>query len=125
LGQDSKHLNNITTAGDLKLATTVTTRRIRRKRRRPPRKLNRQMRGKMMVLFGVILTALCVLIGRLMYIEYTNGSNYEKKVLSMQSYDSQTLPFQRGDIVDANGTVLATSVAVYNVILDCSVMTDK
>jgi stage V sporulation protein D (sporulation-specific penicillin-binding protein) len=78
-----------------------------------------------MVLFGAILALLCGLIGRLMYIEYTNGSNYEKKVLSMQSYDSQTIPFQRGDIVDSNGTVLATSVAVYNVILDCSVMTDK
>ena len=33
--------------------------------------------------------------------------------------------FQRGNIVDSNGTVLATSVAVYNVVLDCSVMTSK
>lgn len=33
--------------------------------------------------------------------------------------------FQRGNIVDKNGTILATSVAVYNVILDCSVMTSK
>ena len=32
---------------------------------------------------------------------------------------------QRGNIVDSNGTVLATSVAVYNVVLDCSVMTSK
>ena len=43
----------------------------------------------------------------------------------MQSYDSKTIPYQRGDIVDRNGTVLATSVAVYNVILDCSVMTSE
>jgi stage V sporulation protein D (sporulation-specific penicillin-binding protein) len=83
------------------------------------------MRGKLMVLFSAILALLCVLIGRLMYIEYTNGEKYEKKVLSMQSYDSKTIPYQRGDIVDCSGTVLATSVAVYNVILDCSVMTDK
>lgn len=48
-----------------------------------------------------------------------------KKVLSLQSYDSKTIPFQRGNIVDSNGTVLATSVAVYNVVLDCSVMTSK
>ena len=48
-----------------------------------------------------------------------------KKVLSLQSYDSVKLPFQRGNIVDKNGTILATSVAVYNVILDCSVMTSK
>lgn len=60
-----------------------------------------------------------------MYINYTSGEKYEKKVLSMQSYDSKTIPYQRGDIIDCNGTVLATSVAVYNVILDCSVLTSE
>ncbi|MFQ7239351.1 MAG: peptidoglycan D,D-transpeptidase FtsI family protein [Roseburia intestinalis] len=60
-----------------------------------------------------------------MYIEYTSGDKYEKIVLSQQEYDSQTIPYQRGDIVDSKGTVLATSIAVYNVILDCSVMTSK
>lgn len=58
-----------------------------------------------------------------MYINYTSGEKYEKKVLSSQSYDSMIIPYQRGDIVDRNGNVMATSVAVYNVILDCSVMT--
>lgn len=81
------------------------------------------MRLKLFVLFSIIAVGMCGLIGRLMYIEYSSGDKYEKKVLSLQSYDSVTLPFQRGDIVDTNGTVLATSVAVYNVILDCSVMT--
>ena len=52
------------------------------------------------------------IIGRLMFIEYTSGDAYTKKVLSLQSYDSKTIPFQRGNIVDSNGTVLATSVAV-------------
>ncbi len=78
---------------------------------------------KLMVLFSLLVLCLVGLIGRLMYIEYTSGEAYTKKVLSLQSYDSVTLPFQRGDIVDSKGTVLATSVAVYNVILDCSVMT--
>lgn len=58
-----------------------------------------------------------------MYIEYTSGEKYEKIVLSQQEYDSKTIPYQRGDILDAKGNVLATSIAVYNVILDCSVMT--
>lgn len=83
------------------------------------------MRVKLMALFSVFLAALCFLIGKLMYIEHTKGEKYEKKVLSMQSYDSKTIPYQRGEITDRRGTVLATSVAVYNVILDCSVMTDK
>lgn len=43
----------------------------------------------------------------------------------MQSYDSKTIPYQRGEIIDRSGTVLATSVAVYNVILDCTVVNDK
>ena len=96
-----------------------------RKRKRPVRKIGRKMKTKLFVLFLLLVLVLLVLIGRLMYIEYTSGDAYTKKVLSLQSYDSKTIPFQRGDIVDANGTVLATSVAVYNVILDCSVMTGK
>ncbi len=91
--------------------------------KKPVLKISRSMRRKLIVLFTVLIVCLCALIGRLMYINYTSGEKYEKKVLSMQSYDSVTIPYQRGDIVDRNGTVLATSVAVYNVILDCSVMT--
>lgn len=95
------------------------------RRKRPVKKFGRSMRVKLMTLFSMFLVVLCGLIGRLMYIEHTKGEKYEKKVLSMQSYDSKTIPYQRGEIVDRRGTVLATSVAVYNVVLDCSVMTDK
>ncbi len=63
-----------------------------------------------------------LLIGRLMYIEYNSGDRYQKIVLSQQEYDSSIIPFKRGDIVDAKGTVLATSIDVYNVILDCKLM---
>ena len=96
-----------------------------RKVKRPIPKLSKGMRKKLVFLFSVVTFCLCALIGRLMYINYTSGEKYEKKVLSMQSYDSKTIPYQRGDIIDRNGTVLATSVAVYNVILDCSVMTSE
>jgi len=98
---------------------------VAKKVKKPIRKLSRGMRKKLIVLFSVLTICLCALIGRLMYINYTSGEKYEKKVLSMQSYDSKTIPYQRGDIVDRNGTVLATSVAVYNVIMDCSVMTSE
>lgn len=91
--------------------------------KKPKPKLSRSMRGKLIVLFSALVFLLCALIGRLMYINYTSGEKYEKKVLSSQSYDSMIIPYQRGDIVDRNGNVMATSVAVYNVILDCSVMT--
>lgn len=96
-----------------------------RKKRRMVPKLNRKMKKKLLLLFGIITCSFVGLVFRLMYIEYTSGDTYTKKVLSLQSYDSVKLPFQRGNIVDKNGTILATSVAVYNVILDCSVMTSK
>ncbi len=39
-----------------------------------------------------------------------------------KQYMSQSIPFKRGDIVDTNGTKLATSERVYNVILDAKVL---
>lgn len=83
----------------------------------------KRMQKKVIVAFTLVVLLLMGLCGRLMYISYTSGEKYEKKVLSQQQYDSQIIPYQRGDIVDAKGTVLATSIAVYNVILDCSILT--
>lgn len=80
------------------------------------------MQKKLLIVFTLISAALIGLIGRLMYIEYTSGAKYEKIVLSQQEYDSSTIPYRRGDIVDAKGTILATSTDVYNVILDCKVL---
>ncbi len=97
----------------------------KKKKKKPVMKFTYQMRTKLIVLFFVLLLGLSGLIGRLMYIEYTSGEKYQKKVLSMQAYDSQTIPYQRGDILDCRGNIMATSMAVYNVILDCYVMTDK
>lgn len=88
-------------------------------------KFTRKMRTKLLVMFALFMLVFCGLSGRLLYIEYTSGDKYQKIVLAQQSYDSVTIPYQRGDIVDTNGTVLATSLAVYNVILDCYVMTSK
>lgn len=96
-----------------------------KQQKKPMLKFPKRMQKKMILVFAVIVCMLIGLIIRLMYIEHTKGEKYEKIVLSQQGYDSQTIPYQRGDIVDAKGTVLATSIAVYNVILDCTVLTDK
>lgn len=93
-----------------------------RRRRRAVKKFPKRMQKKLIIFFLIITTALVGLIGRLMQIEYTSGDKYEKIVLSQQEYDSRIIPYQRGDIVDSKGTVLATSVDVYNVILDCKVL---
>ncbi len=88
-------------------------------------RLTREMQNRLVAVFLVVVVALIVLSGVLMRICYTSGEKYEKIVLSQQQYDSTTIPYQRGDIVDSKGTVLATSIAVYNVILDCYVLNSK
>lgn len=95
-----------------------------RRKRRISKKFSRRMQKKLLIVFGGVTFCLVILIGRLMYIEYHSGEKYEKIVLSQQHYDSRIIPYQRGDIVDAKVTVLATSIDVYNVILDCKVLNE-
>lgn len=97
---------------------------MKRKKRRKKKFLIR-MQKKLIYMFLAITLALVALSVRLMYIEYTSGDKYEKIVLAQQVYDSKTIPYQRGDIVDAKGTVLATSIDVYNVVFDCKVLNKK
>lgn len=83
-----------------------------------------KMQKKLLVLFLLILLAFVALSSRLILINRDNGKDYKKQVLSQQEYDSVTIPFKRGEILDANGTVLAISNKVYNVILDTKVLMD-
>lgn len=102
------------------------SKRIRR-RKKPIRKLNIKMRRKLVGLFIASLLALVGLSLRITFINASSGDKYRKQVLSQsqQQYDSRVLPYKRGDILDRNGTVLATSNKVYNVILDCKVVNSK
>ena len=76
------------------------------------------MQAKLVVLFIAVLLAFAVLILRLFMINRNNGNEYKKQVLSQRSYDSREIPYKRGSITDRNGTVLATSELIYNVIVD-------
>jgi stage V sporulation protein D (sporulation-specific penicillin-binding protein) len=84
--------------------------------------VNRVKTMKLAVMMIIILLAFAGLGYRLYRITSDNQNNYQKKILSQQKYDSTTLPFKRGSITDANGTILASSEKVYNVVLDCKVM---
>lgn len=94
------------------------------KRKRKPKRFTQAMKKKLLVVFLLVMLLLIVLIVRLFYIRYTKGEEYEKRVLNQQGYESQTIPYQRGDILDSQGTILATSVDVYNVILDCKLINE-
>ena len=80
------------------------------------------MQKKLVMLFIAILLAFVILVGRITYINASSGEDYTKTVLDQQQYMSRSIPFKRGDIVDTNGTKLATSERVYNVILDFPTM---
>ena len=54
-----------------------------------------------------------------------NGDKYTKRVLAQQDTNSTLLPYRRGDILDRNGTILATSEKVYNLILDPKVLSQN
>ena len=86
------------------------------------KKFSKLMQKKLVMLFMAIILAFVFLVGRITYINASSGDKYTKTVLDQQQYDSRIIPFKRGDIVDRNGTKIATSERVYNVILDVKVM---
>ena len=80
------------------------------------------MQNKLKFSFGVILALLFAIIAHMLFIYYRDGDRYSKAVLSHLSYSGSEIPYMRGEITDRNGSVLATSQAVYNVVLDPSVI---
>lgn len=85
-------------------------------------KFSIKMQKKLVVLFGVVLLAFVCLSARLLVLARDKETLYQKQVLAQQQYDSTILPYRRGDIVDAKGTIIATSEKVYNLIIDAKVM---
>ncbi len=76
------------------------------------------MKNKLLVIAVFLFVGFLVLVGRMVYINAKDGKRYEKIVLAQQSYDSIEIPYRRGDILDRNGTQLATSEKVYNLIIE-------
>lgn len=91
---------------------------VSKNKKRSVRKLKDINRKKMLIVFVILLICICALICKLTKITLTNSDDYARVVLAQLDYDSQTIPFKRGNITDRNGTVLATSEKVYNLILD-------
>ena len=84
-----------------------------------------KMQKKLVVLFVLVLLAFAGLSVRLIFINREDGERYNKQVLSQRKYDSSTLPYRRGDIVDAKGSKLAVSENVYNLVIDSKIILQK
>lgn len=101
---------------------------MKQKSKRKPvnhKKFSRKMQTKLVQLFLLIALALFGLAMRLLYINDSQGHNYTVQVLAQQTYESKTLPYQRGSITDRNGTILAASEKIYNLILDAKIMNSE
>ena len=80
------------------------------------------MQKKLVLIFALVVLAFVLLLFALVRINVKKGDEYTKKVLNQQIHDGRVIPYKRGDILDRNGTKLATSDRVYNVILDVKAM---
>lgn len=78
----------------------------------------KRMKTRLLIIFFAAVIFFAVLVARVIYISVAKGQEYQEEVLDQKSYDSLDIPFERGDIVDRNGNVLATSEKVYNLILE-------
>ena len=90
----------------------------KKRKLRGPAIFTRGMGRRLLAIFGFVVFGLVVLCIRLIYINNVEGESYTINVLQQQNYSSTIIPYKRGDIVDRNGVVLATSIKVYNLILD-------
>lgn len=79
-----------------------------------------RMRTKVRAAFVLATLAMLFLLYRVIDGSNQKGEHYRRTVLS-QYQTKQTdriIPYRRGNIVDRNGTILATSIKTYNIILD-------
>lgn len=87
-------------------------------KKRKRRRFLAKMKKRLLIVVGAFLAVFAVLVGRLIYINIKSGAEYEQRILAQQSYTSTIIPYRRGDIIDANGVVLASSKKIYSLILE-------
>ena len=100
----------------------VSDEQLRRNKYRRKKVMLRKVHVKGQVALGMVVVILMVLGGQVFRINYTHGDTYAKAVLDHQTYTSTELPYKRGQILTSDGTVLAYSERVYNLILDVKQM---
>lgn len=95
------------------------------RKRRQTKILPFYMQEKLIIGFCFFLILFMLLTYALFQIVRNNNEAFNRKVLRQRQtqYASKVLPAKRGDIMDRNGTILATSQKVYNLIVDARAMT--
>lgn len=76
------------------------------------------LQGRLVIILFMIILAFAALFFKIFMLQKSKAKEYNQKILSQQKYDSRDIPYKRGDILDRNGTYIATSEKVYNLIID-------
>ena len=69
--------------------------------------MSQNISAKIIIMGIGMIMFFAFLIFRTWTIMRDNGERYKKRVLEQQKYDSRAIPYQRGAILDRNGTLLA------------------
>jgi len=85
-------------------------------------RLGIEMQINLLLLFLAVLICSFILMVRMYVLGRDKGVEYEQRVLSQQSYVSNTIYYRRGGIYDRNGLPLAKSDKYFNVILDPKIL---
>ena len=86
-------------------------------RKRPVKKFSLHMKKTLVAVMLIITVLFIGLLVRVFTIIEKDSDRYKKRVLSQQTYVSNDILYKRGEIRDRNGTVLAVSVKVYDLII--------
>lgn len=100
----------------------VSDEQLKKNKYRRKKVMLKRVHTKGMVALVMVVVILMALGGQVFRINYTHGETYAKAVLEHQTYTSTELPYKRGQILTGDGTVLAYSERVYNLILDVKLM---
>lgn len=100
----------------------VSDEQLKKNKYRRKKVMLKRVHTKGMVALVMVVVILMALCGQVFRINYTHGETYAKAVLDHQTYTSTELPYKRGQILTGDGTVLAYSERVYNLILDVKLM---
>ncbi|SDN15611.1 peptidoglycan D,D-transpeptidase FtsI family protein [Lachnospira pectinoschiza] len=92
--------------------------KIKERKLKKKRMLLKKTGKKIQVMLVIVALLLAGLGGRIFYIIYNRGDEYTQSVLNEQTQTNDTVLAKRGQIKTSDGTILAYSEKMYNVILD-------
>ena len=109
------------------MRASQNTEEEQKKKRRQTKILPFYMQEKLMVGFVFLILLFAVLSLVIFQMIRKNSEEYSRIVLGQRQsgYGSRSIQARRGDILDRNGTILATSEKVYNLIVDPRAITSR